>query len=251
MYDIMVEHQGPCNYRCWYCVGPGTGSPYPLKLHDLAIVQTFYDKLEEAKTTYYCRGTEPAIHPQTCELVSIAAPVGPVVIRTNFSMPVEQWLPGPHNVQLLVTIHPEAEQDMDGFLERLLSAQEQGYVIRLSVLVIEGDRPDLRERLGLAGVRYPLTVGKATLVRLPETQPELVGIKLPPKKKAPPPEPYPPQVLCRAGYDSCAILYRPGGGTRICRCGNAAGEIESRLPEPALCTQARPGSKFCKARVVV
>ena len=257
LYDIMLELQGPCNYRCWYCVGPGTGSPYPLKLHELEVIQAFYGRLGDrpVRTTTYCRGTEPAIHPQTRELVSIIAPHGEVVIRTNFSKSVREWLPGPNNVRLAVTIHPEAEQDMDNFIQRLLEAQDEGYTVTLAALVLEGDRQDLRDRLEAGGVRYPLTVGKIQTVRLPDTQPELVGKKRAPKEVAPPPAPYPAAVSCMAGVDSCAILYRNKygdgqEGTRICRCGNAAAEIEEPLAGPTPCTVARAGSKFCRKFVV-
>lgn len=194
--DIALDFLGPCNYTCWYCTEGGKGHLYPVPhLHDLAKLRQIYEALGargETYTSLFARGTEPCLHPQTADIVSICAQSGTVWISTNLSRSVGEWLPGPKGVHLHITIHPEAEADLAGFSTRLREAVDLGYDIEAQALS-DKDRPDLRELVEKAGV---------VMFRVPPVRPSThagqINAELPPLPKI---------AVCRCGYDTFFIPY--------------------------------------------
>lgn len=213
---------GPCNYRCYYCQGdrPGNKGRTP-KLHDIVELEHIYELLgPDVYTSLYARGTEPALHPQMARIAEIVARKGSFRILTNLSRSVRDWLPGPRNLILLVTIHPEAEEDSAGFFGRVREANEDGYDVRVQGL---GDRDWAKWQVKLERIGLSLQVRPIR----PPTKEKMRTAPLPPAA--------PPGSLCRAGYDACMIAYGSEfGTTRLLRC-----QVR-RLPIGALSAEPMP-----------
>lgn len=225
--DVELDILGPCNYSCKYCIGDGPANRYPEPyLHDLDRLTTLYKNMAQPSTVLRARGTEPALHPQMKDITRIVARAGPFLISTNLSLPVGSWLPGPENLTLLVTIHPEAEADAKRFLVRVRETVKLGYKVRVQMLG-DGDRPEWREKLEKAGVTEPFKVLKIrSNARWRAQSAELQAA--------------PPGSLCRAGYSLCLISYKsPGypvsGTTQLYRCTVRLDPMAALLDKPEPC----------------
>ena len=232
--NAVLDLLGPCNYSCHYCIGDGKPNPYPVPvLHDLRKLTKIYQALGRrgsVATTLNARGTEPAIHPQTASLARICAPPGTFLCSTNLSKPVGEWLGDLPNIQLLVTIHPEAEADLPGFMDRIRDAVEQGYDVRVQALGPE-DRPDWRAMIEEAGVTQPFYVRVIRVdSRWKAQNTEIVQAA--------------PGSLCRAGYDSCFITPQ----TKFLRC-RVKDWPGGPYDAPAPCPQPQADSR-CEAYLV-
>lgn len=134
---------GTCNYSCWYCSKyPETRRKTPI-LMEMDKVYEAYDILRGRDrfvvTQTYARGTEPSLHPQIVELMNLAATAGGSLIRTNMSIPIGRWLPEkPEHVCLVASLHPEAEQDIDGFMGRAVEARDAGVAIEVKFVAVPG-----------------------------------------------------------------------------------------------------------------
>jgi len=215
--DCTLELLGPCNYRCWYCVGdtPGPRFEQPV-LHDLDRLRGYLSAIkdDEVYTTVYARGTEPCLHPQMIEIAQICSPLGTVQIATNLSQPVEEWLSGPKNIFLLVTLHPEAEKDVSGFMERVRSAIEQGYRVKVQVLgrETEKDRPwlewqDMVHAVGVTEIFKVHWIRDSSTVRAESARLPIPEVG----------------ALCSGGYSSFRVAYNDpshpiSGSTTLYRC---------------------------------
>jgi hypothetical protein len=240
--DIALELLGKCNYKCWYCVGdaPGGGFPEPA-LHDLDRLREIYGPLgEETYTTIYARGSEPCIHPQVADVLWIVSRSGRVLISTNLSRPVSEWLVNAPRVDLLVTLHPEATTDIDGFFSRVQGAVAAGCNVTVQALDHE-PCADWVRRVTDAGVTQ-----KAKVWPIRETA--VVAAR---DQTLPVP---PVGVLCTAGYDAARIGYpdprKPkSGATTLFRCTVTNLPIKQLLVAPEPCP--RPyADKRCYMRLV-
>ena len=158
---VTLQLEGPCNYLCWYCVGERTSMAHPVPvMHDLPKLAKIYASLKRripVRTTMAAGGTEPALHPQIRQIVEMCTRFGSMEILTNLSRPVSEWLPGPTNCILRATIHPEAEKDVDGFLDRVREAQALGYELWILFDSTRIDTTDYQERLSALDIKlYPL-----------------------------------------------------------------------------------------------
>lgn len=232
--DVALELLGPCNYSCKYCIGDGPANRYPTPtLHNLEWLREIYSKLGsrgEVSTMLSARGTEPALHPQMREIAAIVTQVGVLHCSTNLSRPVCEWLPGPHNMWLLVTIHPEAEADLPGFMERVRDAVEHGYDVQVQALG-DRDRPEWRAMLVEAGITRPFKVLKIRIAESIRAKDKEIAAS-------------PPGSLCRAGYDSFYITAQTN--LQRCRVKNWTG---GPFDAPHPCPQPQADSR-CVAYLV-
>ena len=219
--NVSLDLLGPCNYSCPYCIGDGPANPYPKPiLHDLGklagLYRTFVQR-GEVMTTMLARGSEPALHPQMAEIARICTTAGVLHCSTNMSRPVSEWLSGPHNLWLLVTIHPEAEADLPGFMARIRNAVDQGYDVQVQALGPE-DRPDWRTMLVEAGVTRPFYVRKIRVdARWRAQNTEIT--------------PAPAGTLCRGGYNEFYIT--PETSLRRCQVNRwEGGPYDTPMPCP-------------------
>lgn len=232
LQDVALELVGPCNYSCCYCIGDGEPNPYPIPtLHDLNKLTKLYRILGRRgliATTLNARGTEPALHPQIAEVARICTSYGTFFCSTNLSRPVREWLDKPRNIQLLVTIHPEAEEDLPGFMGRVRDAVERGYDVRVQALG-PADRPNWRVMLVEAGVTQPFYVRRIRVAsRWVAQNTEIV--------------PALPGTLCRAGYNSFFI----NSQTELRRCRVRYNMPGGPYDAPAPCPQPQADSR-CEA----
>lgn len=240
--------KGPCNYSCYYCLG-GFGLPPRMDvepvLHDLAVVRGHYKKFSAAAknvyTTFFMPGTEPLIHPQFRQLLHIALEAGTAMLRTNLSVPVNEWMPSnPAALTLQATLHPRAEEDLEGFTARALEVMDAGIGIVVYYLnhpyqvhKLEG----YREHFASAGVSFAEQnfQGEWKGKHYPLTAKEGEDLKVWPQTTAQGPR------MCAAGWNYAAI----GAGSRLQRCMHNPTELERLLDGPAICQSPGncPGKK--------
>jgi len=217
-----LQIKGPCNYLCWYCVGEKKTMAHPVPvMHDLQKLMQIYVSLQRrgaVGTTMYANGTEPALHPQIQQIVELCTAFGSIEILTNLSIPVSEWLPGPANCFLQATIHPEAEQDIDGFLDRVQEAQDLGYTLRIQFDSTRIEATDYRERLAILGIKL-----KPLKLRMPGSE-----------FQRPDSIPCPAEALCMSGYDTVFIT----STTVLCRCNRNIVPLHKPLSAPTSCTHS-------------
>jgi hypothetical protein len=224
---VALELLGLCNYLCWYCVGDRTGPRWPKPiLHDLAELRSIYMLLADRGPVYtslYARGTEPALHPQIQEILLLCTSVGTMRVLTNLSIPITEWVPEParQNCTFSVTLHPEAEEDIDGFLERVQEAQVLGCTLQVAFDASRIEETDYKERLASIGVS--LVPRKLRLG---------VSSKTPIQRE--------PGLLCAAGYDRFFIR----ADTALWRCNRYT---EAPIPAPLLGPAPCYRSDICAA----
>lgn len=234
--DIELDLLGPCNYSCPYCIGDGPANPYPKPfLHDLDRLAEIYKPLK-GDTVLRARGTEPALHPQTAAIASICTTAGQLLITTNLSIPVHRWLSGPKNIDLLITIHPEAKTRT--LMKYLRQAVDLGYHVRVQAL---GDAKDFAlwaKRLESIGVTEPFKVlhirtHKAWIELSAQTPAALPG------------------SICEAGHSYVLISYghkHQSGVTRLYRCPVRMDVIPRVLTAPEPCSEPMADTR-CEVRV--
>lgn len=145
--EVTIAVRGPCNYTCSYCVARN----YKEKTSsfDLTQLEEVYAAFSGMTiTTLECGGSEPTIHPQMREILEIALRYGAASIPTNNSLDPERWLPrtNPQNMLVRAALHPQGEQKLAAFLERLLQVRASGADIRV-VWVAHPERFDDLKRL--------------------------------------------------------------------------------------------------------
>ncbi|MDA8430848.1 MAG: hypothetical protein M0T70_16460 [Geobacteraceae bacterium] len=129
--EIVIALRGPCNYNCHYCVTHHEIEKQ--NLFKLDQLRTMYASIDcFTVTSFECGASEPTLHPQIKELISLAASYGAVSIPTNNSIPPERWLPEPvaHNVLVRAALHPQGEQNLELFIQNLLTAKKMGAHVR-------------------------------------------------------------------------------------------------------------------------
>ena len=236
--------EGDCNYDCYYCVGPGgrKKSRAPV-LHDVAAIKRYYEMFQAAAasvlaTSFHCRGTEPLIHPQFQQILRIALNVGTVNFRTNLSVPIQSHRP--EGMKIFATLHPQAEEDLDGFTFRALDAMEKGVDVTVWYILhplTEHKAANYQQHFSEKGIRFTLRSfhgpwdGKSYPDAYTDEQRRVLGIcprSSNPKLKKP------PGKLCSAGWRSVWLGVTKQGTEKLYRC--KRGELISRpLPAPAPC----------------
>lgn len=129
--EIVIALRGLCNYNCHYCVTHHEIEKQ--NLFKLDLLSTMYASLDRfIVTSFECGASEPTLHPQIKELISLAALYGAVSIPTNNSIPPERWLPEStaHNVLVRAALHPQGELNLELFIQNLLSAKKMGANVR-------------------------------------------------------------------------------------------------------------------------
>ncbi len=145
--EVTIAVRGPCNYTCSYCVAKNYKES--TSSYDLARLEEVYAACSGLTiTTLECGGSEPTIHPQIQDILEIALRYGPASIPTNNSLDPQRWLPrtNPQNMLVRAALHPQGEQKLDDFLERLLKVRASGADIRV-VWVAHPERFDDLKRL--------------------------------------------------------------------------------------------------------
>jgi MoaA/NifB/PqqE/SkfB family radical SAM enzyme len=126
--EVTIALRGRCNYRCEYCVA--RNAEEPVSRHCLERLRAIYEASRNALmvTALECGASEPAMHPQIREIMSLAAEYGIISMPTNNSIPPERWLPTAVGPRLLIraALHPRGEEHLPRFLENLLRARAQG-----------------------------------------------------------------------------------------------------------------------------
>jgi hypothetical protein len=215
-------------------------------LHDLDIVREHYRMfLAAAKsvyTTFFMPGTEALLHPQLAHLLEIVLDAGTAMLRTNLSMPINEWAPSrPEALTLQVTLHPPAEEDLAGFTTRALEVMEAGVGIVIYYLdhpyqahKIEG----YRDHFASAGVPFKRSVfqGKWEGKHYPlkKTKMDSSSVKIWPATSKEP-------KMCAAGWNYVAI----GKSSALWRCMHNTTRLKGLLGGPTICQSPGncPGKK--------
>lgn len=132
--EVLFGMRGPCNYSCDYCIaqyGPHEKKP---ALYDLAWLKWFYDSLAEIDgpdpfvvSSFECANSEPTVHPQIRGILDTLTRFGAVSFPSNNSIAPSKWLPDhPERLSLRLALHPQGEEDLQGFVERALELQKAG-----------------------------------------------------------------------------------------------------------------------------
>jgi organic radical activating enzyme len=120
---VVLEVRNPCNFRCFYCLGKGQNNT-PVQEFDFEKIEAFYKTLSKQEnimiaTNLECDGGEPTVHPQFAELIRLCSQYGAFSFPTNNSQDPKRWLPREkaHQIVVVSTLHPEAEEKIDRFIE--------------------------------------------------------------------------------------------------------------------------------------
>ena len=148
--EVSLCLRSPCNYSCEYCIGERIQSP--VVEHDLSRLSKIYQSIGAfIFTVFECKAGEPTVHPQLKDILTICKDYGTISMPTNNSIKPNKWLPKScaKSMLLNITLHPQAEEEIDGFTDRLTEIKEMGSEIHLRYIA----RPDRIKRL-LALVEY-------------------------------------------------------------------------------------------------
>jgi hypothetical protein len=213
-------------------------------LHNLDMVKKHYEMFLTAAravyTTFFMPGTEPPLHPQFRQVLEIVLGAGTATLRTNLSVPVNEWEPRkPEALTLHATLHPPAEEDLAGFTSRALEAMGLG----IGVTVFYLDHPYQAHKMG----RYAEHFASAGIpFKKAVFQGEWEGRRYPLKKtEIESPKIWRPTTqepkMCAAGWNYAAI----GMGSRLQRCMHNTAELKGLLDGPAICQSPGncPGKK--------
>lgn len=219
---VELELLGPCNYKCWYCFGERTTMAFPEPvLHDLSKLKDLYTSIRvrgPIRTKTWARGTEPGLHPQIKDIATLCTGFGPLIILTNLSVSVTEWLPSPTNCSLWVTIHPQAEEDIEGFFARVAQAQSLGYKLVIGFDITRQAETDYKQRLAAMGLRLNPHNLRQNAPKKSGEQKEAAALR-------------DAGLLCSAGHDRFFIRAE----TILWRCTKARGPLAEVLPAPAPC----------------
>ena len=227
--------KGPCNYACYYCVGPDKKPNIDEKprLHNLAVVRKHYEMFlvaaESTYTTFFMPGTEPLIHPQFPHLLEIALDAGRAMLRSNLSVPVAEWAPGkPEALTMQVTLHPQAAEDLAGFTTRVLEVMDMGIGIVIYYLDHPFQAHKVEEyRNHFASAKIPFKIQRHNQGKKMKHKPSAQQVKNT--------QPVQPKI-CTAGWKYIHI----GLGSKLQRCQHLPAELERLLDGPTICQN--PGS---------
>lgn len=125
--EIVIALRGACNYRCHYCVASHEiEKQSSFKLDSLR--KMYADMGRFTVTSFECGASEPTLHPQIKDLISLTASYGAVSIPTNNSIPPERWIPesGANHVYMRAALHPQGEENLEMFIQHLLTARNMG-----------------------------------------------------------------------------------------------------------------------------
>jgi MoaA/NifB/PqqE/SkfB family radical SAM enzyme len=124
--EITVALRGACNYSCFYCVA--NNEKHKVSLLPVDKIESLCENLDAfSVTSFECGSSEPALHPQIKELIRLFLKKGVVSIPTNNSIEPDKWLPeDSKKILIRAALHPQGEQDLDGFVNRLLKIKERG-----------------------------------------------------------------------------------------------------------------------------
>ena len=127
LFMITVGIRGNCNYECVYCVA--RNQIEKASVHSNERLADLLVRLPKPLVVEFeCGGAEPTIHSQIRDLLEVSVQHGIASIPTNNSIAPERWLPRnlPQNMHVRAALHPEGEDDLAGFLRRLLQARALG-----------------------------------------------------------------------------------------------------------------------------
>lgn len=130
--EVTIAMRGPCNYSCSYCVAKNFKEK--ISTYSLERLEEIYaDCTGLTITALECGGSEPTIHPQIRDVLEIALRHGAASIPTNNSLDPERWMPhtNPQNMLVRAALHPQGEEKLDAFLERLLNVRASGADVRV------------------------------------------------------------------------------------------------------------------------
>jgi organic radical activating enzyme len=137
--EVVLCMRCQCNYSCDYCIG--NRNKDTVELHDLDKLSKIYQATEPYIVTLFeCKSGEPTLHPQIKEILSLCTSYGTVSMPTNNSLKPSKWLSKDYakSILLNVTLHPQAETNLDAFLDHLIEIRELGSTIGLRYI----GRPD-------------------------------------------------------------------------------------------------------------
>jgi organic radical activating enzyme len=125
---VTLAMRGPCNYSCYYCVA--SKLEQEIKLHSMERLRQLYEGFHEDLiiTELECGGSEPTLHPQIREILELATEYGVLSMPTNNSLPPQRWIPssGVERLMVRAALHPQAESELDSFVDRLLFLKDAG-----------------------------------------------------------------------------------------------------------------------------
>ena len=137
--EISFSLRNPCNYSCEYCIGKGVHNS--IIQHDMKKLYDIYELTGSfVFTVFECGTGEPTLHPQIKDILFLMKNYGTISMPTNNSISPKNWLLKDFAKSMLlnITIHPQAEKEIDSFTERLVEIRELGSVINLRYIA----RPD-------------------------------------------------------------------------------------------------------------
>jgi organic radical activating enzyme len=140
--EVTLRLRNLCNYSCEYCNGRGVH--LDTVLHDMEKLSKIYQHINPfVLTVLECGTGEPTLHPQIKDILSLCCKYGTVSMPTNNSIDPKNWLlkEFARSIFLNITVHPQAEKELDQFLERLIKIKELGSTISLRYIA----RPDRLE----------------------------------------------------------------------------------------------------------
>src|SRR5512136_602218 len=129
--EFKIAVRCPCNYSCHYCIGQNQRQA--VELFPLEKIQKIYDEVDAfTVTSFECGAVEPFIQLQITELIQIALSKGAVSIHSNNSREPALWLPeNSKGVMVRAALHPQSEENLDAFIDRLLKIKERGAEARV------------------------------------------------------------------------------------------------------------------------
>ncbi len=130
---VEIAIRGPCNYSCPYCVA--SNNHETLSRFYLPQLSRLYEDLSSrfVVTCFECGASEPTIHPQFQDILEIVTRDGMASIPTNNSIDPARWIPADHPERMLVraALHPQGEEDFEGFVRRLIFLKNTGVKSRV------------------------------------------------------------------------------------------------------------------------
>ena len=133
--ELTVCIRGPCNYACEYCIGHNRKDP--VLLHDLKKLEYWLSGIGGFIVSIFeCGSSEPTIHPQIKDLISLLTKYGQLTIPTNNSIDPAKYIPEDciSRVKLLAAFHTQSENHIDDYIARLLWVQQKGGIVSASYI---------------------------------------------------------------------------------------------------------------------
>jgi len=119
-------------------------------MYDLDWLKSFYNGLNNPNgvvTSLECGASEPTMHPQIKDILTILQSHGTVSVPTNNSINPNRWLPADgRNIFARCALHPQNEENIDKFRDRILEMKQHG-VDAICCFCATPDRIEKIERL--------------------------------------------------------------------------------------------------------